>query len=177
MRPSRNTNAAFSINSAAAERLCFGSSAITLLADGPDTNGALSIIATTLGTGALGARPHYHRNSSETFYVSNGSVDVLVNTNIITVAQHASLTVAPNTHHAFAATPGQHAELLIALTPAIERFPYFRLLFDVTRGTRSRHDILDSQDRYDTYFVQSGIWNQTLASREDSDAEYGRRFR
>jgi mannose-6-phosphate isomerase-like protein (cupin superfamily) len=165
MRPSQNTSEAFSISTAGAERLCYGSSDITLLADGPDTNGALSIVATTLQTGALGALPHYHRHSSETFYVIDGSIDVLVNTNIIRVGQHSSLTVAPNTHHAFAATPGQRAELLIALTPAIERFSYFRLLHEVTRGTRSRREILDSQDRYDTHFVQSHIWNQTLAAR------------
>ena len=85
---------------------------------------------------------------------------MLVNTEIITVAERSCLTVAPHTPHAFTAILGQHAELLIALTPANERFSYFRLLLEVTRGARSRQEILDGQDRYDTYFEQSSVWSQ-----------------
>ncbi|WKX73544.1 hypothetical protein [Streptomyces sp. XD-27] len=47
-------------------------SAFQLLVDASGTDGALGANRLTLGTGADGARPHYHSRSSEMFYVLDG---------------------------------------------------------------------------------------------------------
>ena len=51
--------------------------AIRLLADASNTNGALSTQRVTLGPGADGASPHLHKGSSELFFVVEGSVQIL----------------------------------------------------------------------------------------------------
>lgn len=73
--------------------------------------------------------------------------------------------VPPGTAHAFAAAAGSDADLLIILTPGVERFEYFRHLQRIATGAASLESILEVQDRYDNYFDDSPAWQQNLARR------------
>jgi hypothetical protein len=63
--------------------------------------------------------------------------------------------------HAFAAAPGGDAELIVAVTPGIERFELFRQLARLAAGLEAPGTLLDDQSRYDTYASDSPAWRQT----------------
>jgi quercetin dioxygenase-like cupin family protein len=132
--------------------------AVQLLADSSATGGALSAQRVTMWRGAEGADPHRHTGSSELFYVLDGSVQILAGAEVVTIQQGDLAVVPPQMPHAFAATAGSDADLLIVITPGIERFGYFRLLARLLQGQATRDELLGAQERYDNYLVDSPEW-------------------
>jgi hypothetical protein len=63
--------------------------------------------------------------------------------------------------HAFATQRATSAELLIVITPGVERFEYFRKLTRIARGEEPPESLRDVQDLYDTYFLNSPEWDAT----------------
>jgi mannose-6-phosphate isomerase-like protein (cupin superfamily) len=133
-------------------------SAIRLLTDASATGGALSSQRITLAAGADGAAPHHHTGSSELFFVLDGEVQILSGDRVVTARAGDLAVVPPGTAHAFAAPPGAGCDLLIVLTPGVERFEYFRLLDRLRRGEATRAELLAAQDRFDNHFVDSPAW-------------------
>ncbi|WP_106403214.1 cupin domain-containing protein [Actinocorallia populi] len=146
------------------ELLGAGPDTIALLADASATNGRLGVIRTSLGRGKDGATPHYHRGSAEMFFVLDGRLQVLAGEEVVTAEAGDTLVVPPRTVHAFAAAPGSGADVLIVITPGVERFDYFRLLDRVRRGQADPRDLLAVQERFDTHFVGSDPWQRTRAA-------------
>src|SRR5215475_2253450 len=136
-----------------------------LYADSSATGGALSSQRITLLGGAPGATPHHHTSASELFYVISGEAELLAGERIVTVAAGDLVVVPAGTVHAFAATADRDADLLIVLTPGVERFEYFRQLQRIATGEAPLESILETQDRYDNHFEASQIWQQALAAR------------
>jgi quercetin dioxygenase-like cupin family protein len=153
----------FVVCAAEAERLDLPVQTMLLLADKSDTAGAFSVVRGTLKEGADGARPHTHKGSSELFYVLEGSVDILVGEAVITATKGDVAIAAPSTMHAFSATKGHIADLLILFSPAINRFDYFRLLKRVVDGDADIAEVLASQERFDNWFAESAAWAAHLA--------------
>lgn len=172
--PSRPTTAvATSVVARAshAERLVFpGGSSITLLADSDETGGRLSVHRTVLRDGAEGGSPHHHTTVAETLYVVSGRVQVLVGDELIEAGAGDLAVIPPGVTHAFAAARGSDAELLVATTPGIERFPLFRRIARVSAGCEHPGTVTD-QSRYDTYADRSAIWDQTRTTRTDRRQE------
>lgn len=148
------------VRRAEAELLGAGPDTIALLADAPATGGRLGTIRTALGRGKDGAAPHYHRGSAEMFFVLDGRLQVLAGEETVTAETGDTLVVPPHTVHAFAAAPGSGADVLIVITPGVERFAYFRLLDQIRRGHADPRDLLAVQERFDTHFVDSAPWRQ-----------------
>lgn len=148
------------IRGSEAETLSSASSAIRLLVDSSSTDGALSTQRVTLAAGANGAVPHTHTASTEFFYVLGGTVQVLAGEQVLVLGEGDVAVVPPNMPHAFAAAPECQADLLILVTPGIERFDYFRLLAKVRLGEATRQDVLDTQELYDTHFLESPAWTK-----------------
>lgn len=71
----------------------------------------------------------------------------------------------PGLPHAFAAEPDAGADVLIVITPGVERFDYFRLLDRVSKGTADPRELLDSQERFDNFFVESATWQRARPRR------------
>lgn len=67
--------------------------------------------------------------------------------------------------HAFGATYGTPVELLVVLTPAVDRFDYFRALGRIQSGEESFASLIPMQGRYDVHFTDPTAW-QTLRSRQ-----------
>ena len=129
-----------------------------LLADSSATHGALSSHRVRLGRGADGAVPHQHRGAAELFFVLDGALDVLAGQEVISVGPGDLLVVPPGLAHAFAARPDSTADALIVITPGVERFDYFRQVVQVREGRLPRQALLEQQDRFDTYFLDSEVW-------------------
>ncbi|MBO0823238.1 MAG: cupin domain-containing protein [Actinobacteria bacterium] len=136
-----------------------------LYADSSATGGALSSQRITLLGGASGATPHHHNGSSELFYVASGAAEFLAAERVVTATAGDLVVVPAGTTHAFAAAAGTDADLLIIITPGVERFEYFRHLQRIATGQATLESILEVQDRYDNYFDDSPVWQQTLAAR------------
>ena len=136
-----------------------------LYADSSATGGALSSQRITLIQGASGATPHHHTSSSELFYLLSGATELLAGERVLTAHEGDLVVVPPGTVHAFAAAQGADADLLIILTPGVERFEYFRHLQRIGKGEVPLESILEVQDRYDNHFDDSPLWQQTLAAR------------
>ncbi|MEY9929022.1 putative RmlC-like cupin family protein [Catenulispora sp. GP43] len=116
-----------------------------------------------LATGADSAVPHYHRGSSELFYVLDGRLDVLVGAEVRTADAGDLLIVPPGLNHAFGAHAGSTAEALIVITPGVRRFEYFRLVERTRSGLEPPETLRGTQERFDTFFVDSGVWERERA--------------
>ncbi|MFF3752393.1 cupin domain-containing protein [Streptomyces sp. NPDC002018] len=132
-----------------------------LLVDSPASGGALSTMRVTLGRGANGARPHHHGKSAEMFYVLDGTAQLLSGDQVVTAERGDVVVVPPGTQHAFAAAPGEIADMLVIITPGVERFEYFRHLERIRYGKVSPESLLEVQDLYDSYFGTSAVWDAT----------------
>jgi hypothetical protein len=117
----------------------------------------------SLGDGADGARPHHHAKSAELFYVVDGEAQLLSGERVVTAARGDLVIVPPRLPHAFAAAPGQRADLLIVIVPGVERFEYFRHLERIAYGKMPPESLRDVQELYDTYFVGSAAWEAARA--------------
>ncbi|UUN25268.1 cupin domain-containing protein [Streptomyces sp. FIT100] len=137
---------------------------LQLLADGSSTGGALSTKRVTLLDGANGPAPHRHARSVEMFYLLDGIAQFLSGDRVVT-AQRGDLVVVPSgMDHAFAAAPGEDADILIVATPGIDRFEYFRHMERIAKGELPRESLMDVQELYDTYFTHSDLWNRARLS-------------
>ena len=147
-----------------AERLLFpGDASITLLADSSATQGHVSVHRAALRSGMQGASPHHHTTAAEMFYVLSGSVRLLLGDRLVLAREGDVAVVPPGMPHAFAAAPGCDAELLVAVTPGIERFELFRGL--ARRSAAAGGD----QSRFDTYGDISPLWTGSLERRNHDD--------
>ncbi|WP_369240201.1 cupin domain-containing protein [Streptomyces sp. R21] len=147
--------------SADAEVIGQAPTTIRLLADSDSTGGALSTQRVTLTDGADGAKPHRHSQSAELFYLLDGTARLLSGDQIVTAERGDLVIVPPGLAHAFAAAPGHDADILIVITPGVQRFEYFRHLERIAYGKVPPESLLAVQELYDTYFLTSPTWNDT----------------
>ncbi|MFG3140114.1 cupin domain-containing protein [Streptomyces sp. NPDC048211] len=151
------------VRSADAEVVGGAPTTIRLLADSSETGGALSTQRVTLAGGADGARPHRHDNSAEMFYMLDGAAQFLSGDEVVTAEPGDLVVVPPGLPHAFAAAPGCDADILIVITPGVERFEYFRHLKRIALGEVTPESLLEVQELYDTYFLGSKAWDGARA--------------
>jgi quercetin dioxygenase-like cupin family protein len=151
------------VRSAEAEVVGRAPIAVRLLADSSATGGALSTQRVTLAGGANGAAPHHHANSAELFFMIDGAAQFLSGDQVVEAERGDLVIVPPGMAHAFGAVPGQDADMLIVITPGVERFEYFRHLERIAYGKQTRESLLEVQELYDTYFVASSPWDAARA--------------
>lgn len=155
-----SAGAAVLVRAADAELVGFPPQTVRLLADSSSTGGRLSTQRVTLLGGADGANPHHHASSAELFYVLSGAVQLLAGDRLLIAGEGDLAVVPPGLPHAFAAARGSDADLLIVITPGIERFEYFRHLAKIAAGQQPPQSLLEVQARYDTFFDDSSAWRQ-----------------
>lgn len=122
--------------------------------------GAFGVNRLVLAEGADGARPHVHARSSELFYVLGGAAEFLLGDRPTAVTAGGLVVVPPGLPHAFGAAPGSTADLLVVMTPAVERFDYFRHLGRIAAGLDTFDRLLPEQERYDVHFTDAGPWQR-----------------
>jgi quercetin dioxygenase-like cupin family protein len=138
---------------------------IQLLADSSATGGALSTVRVSLTGGADGAKPHHHAKSAELFYMLDGTAQLLSGEQVVTAERGDLVVVPPGLAHAFAAAPGEDADILIVITPGIERFEYFRHLERVAYGKVPPASLLEVQELYDNIFCTSRAWDDARSGQ------------
>jgi hypothetical protein len=89
----------------------------------------------------------------------DGTAQLLSGEQVVTAERGDLVIVPPGLAHAFAAAPGEDADILIVITPGVERFEYFRHLERIAYGKVPPESLLEVQERYDTYFLTSTNWN------------------
>ena len=151
------------VRRAEAETVGRAPTTVRLLADSSATGGALSSHRVTLTGGANGANPHHHSRSAELFYLLDGAAQLLSGDQVITAESGDLVVVPPGVAHAFAAAPGHDADILIVITPGVERFGYFRHLERIAYGQQPPESLLEVQEIYDTYFQASASWDEARA--------------
>ncbi len=164
--------AAVVVRGADCETLANDAVTLQLLAGSSATGGALSSLRVTLCDGADGANPHRHDRSSELFYVLDGTVQLLAGDDVLIASGGDLVVVPPGLPHAFAAPAGRRGDLLVIVTPGVERFEYFRQLARIAEGQQPAESLLAVQQRYDTYFLDSTAWQ---VARSDGPSLAGRR--
>ncbi|MFF4550279.1 cupin domain-containing protein [Streptomyces sp. NPDC001435] len=147
------------VREAEAEVIGRAPTTVRLLADSGSTGGALSTQRVTLTQGADGASPHRHDGSAEMFFVLDGAAELLCAEQVVTAGPGDLVVVPPGRPHAFAAVPGCDADLLIVITPGVERFEYFRHLRRVALGEDTPESLVGVQDLYDNHFLHSPAWD------------------
>ncbi|MFI6845645.1 cupin domain-containing protein [Kitasatospora sp. NBC_00085] len=146
------------VQSADVERVEMPHGVFRLLADAGSTGGALGANRLTLGTGADGARPHYHAVSWEVFSVLDGTAEFLLGDRMSVVGAGGLVAVPPGLPHAFGAAADSPTDLLVIAAPGVERFEYFRRLSRIAGGRERFDDLLPDQATYDVHFVGSSVW-------------------
>ncbi len=133
-------------------------SLITLLADAPETGGAVTVNRATLAVGSPGAPPHSHTRAAESFFVLDGELEVLVDEEIVRLGKGDFLLVPPGTTHAFAPPHGKDADVLVVFTPGMRRFDYYRLLGQVHAGEAQVTELAASSQEFDNRYAVSDVW-------------------
>jgi quercetin dioxygenase-like cupin family protein len=142
-----------------AEMLGTDTATIRLLADGRDTDGAISASRTTLAAGVDGPPPHFHRGSAEIFFVLAGSLQALAGDRVVTLSHGDFLVVPALMPHAFG-TVTEPADVLILFAPGmLDRLDYFRLGDRVLKGQADPRELLATQERFDNHFLDSTLWH------------------
>ncbi|MEV7323049.1 cupin domain-containing protein [Streptomyces sp. NPDC093970] len=152
-----STNPALVVQPGDAAGALLKNGAFELLADG----GAVSASRLTLSTGADGAPPHHHKLSHELFYVLDGSVLFRLGDTLTTVGRGGLVVVPPGLPHVFGAAEDTAADMLVVLSPGIERFGYFERLAAISRGEAEFASLVPEQDRYDVHFENIPDWRST----------------
>ncbi|MFB6610890.1 cupin domain-containing protein [Agromyces sp. NPDC056379] len=148
-----------------AEQLADGpTSTITLLVDGEHTTGATTINRAALAVGSPGAPAHRHEHATETILVIDGSLDVLIDDTVHTLAAGDLVFIAAGIAHAFAPTPGHDADMLAIYTPGQERFAYYRMLEQLHHGEITLAELQATSDRFDNHYVDSPAWRESRAA-------------
>lgn len=153
------------VRAAGAETLRTSSASLQLLLDASTTGGALSAHRVHLHEGADGASPHRHSHSSEMFFVLSGTVDLLVGDRTLTATAGDLVVVPAGASHAFAASAGSDGELLVVLTPGLDRFEFFRQSVRVANGGASSDSMRGAGELYDTHAVTSAAWQLARAGK------------
>lgn len=141
-----------------AEVLDGGTTQLQLLLDSTDTSGAVTAHRVRLTDGAAGAPPHRHARTSEVFFVLDGRVDVLVGTEVVQATAGDLIVAPPGVPHAFGAADGHDGELLVLVTPGVERFEFYRQIVRIGMGEASPSSLAGLDDRYDNFAVASAEW-------------------
>ena len=153
------------LRAADAETLRSESYLLRLLLDSSDTGGAVSAHRVLLRNGAEGASPHRHFTTTELFYVLSGAVDVLAGDEVVHAQDGDLVVVPPGVDHAFGASAGTDGELLVVVTPGIERFDFFRAVHDVITGAADRSVLAGTEEKYDNHRAGAAVTDGWRASR------------
>ena len=123
--------------------------------------GAVSAGRLTFATWADGAPPHHHKLSHELFYLLDGTLLFRLGDTVTSVGKGGLVVIQPGLPHAFGASEGEVADVVVVLSPGVERFEYFEQLAAISRGEAELESLVPEQDRYDVHFEDIPDWRTT----------------
>ncbi|MGA8044714.1 MAG: cupin domain-containing protein [Dermatophilaceae bacterium] len=108
--------------------------AASYLATGPSTGGRFGLYRWDMGAEAAGAKPHFHRTITESFFVLSGTVRLFDGAEWRTGAPGDFLFVPEGGIHGFRNESGGPASMLILFVPGAPREAYFEGLVELAEG-------------------------------------------
>ncbi|MCU0532481.1 MAG: cupin domain-containing protein [Hydrococcus sp. Prado102] len=120
---------------------------------GKDTHGHFGLFEFIMEPGSEGASPHIHKELTEIFYVTEGEVELMLDSRKIAASVGTLMLVPENTPHGFA-NPGEtRSKLLIMFCPADSREQYFEGLAELTKHGRqpTQEELLELMQEFDQY--------------------------
>ncbi|WP_036483188.1 cupin domain-containing protein [Myxosarcina sp. GI1] len=130
-----------------------GTSTCTFKLTGKDTHGHFGLFEFTLEPETDGASPHIHKEMTETFYVLEGEVELVLGQEKITAVSGTLMNVPENTRHGFSNPSSMPAKMLIMFCPADSREQYFEGLAELTKDGRkpTQKELLELTQKFDQY--------------------------
>ena len=122
-----------------------------------DTEGRLEMYERELPPFTLGADPHVHLTTTETFYVVDGHPSILCGSVHRAYAPGSIVVVPPHTVHGYENPTSDPVKVLICFTPALSHENFFRELSLLKAGQRDVYqERLDAlRARFDSRSVTS----------------------
>jgi mannose-6-phosphate isomerase-like protein (cupin superfamily) len=110
------------------------SGAASYLATGASTGGRFGLYRWDMGPEEAGARPHFHRTISESFFVLSGTVRLFRGDEWLTGGPGDFMYVPEGGVHGFRNESGEPASMLILFAPGAPREAYFEGLVELAEG-------------------------------------------
>jgi mannose-6-phosphate isomerase-like protein (cupin superfamily) len=125
------------------------------IATGATTAGRFGLYRWDMGVEAAGARPHFHRTMSESFFVLSGSIELFTGQKWRPSGPGDFAYVPEGGVHGFRNESGEPASLLILFAPGAPREAYFRGLVEMAEGHwRPTHEeLLAFLEEHDNIYV------------------------
>lgn len=130
--------------------LVAGSRAVHYLATGSSTHGLFGLYRWEMDGSPGGARPHFHRSFTESFYVLSGEVRLYDGADWTTGRPGDFMFVPEGGVHGFGNESGEPASMLILFAPGASREAYFEALDKVAD--------LPPDDRRAFFVEHDNIW-------------------
>jgi mannose-6-phosphate isomerase-like protein (cupin superfamily) len=136
--------------------LTIGSSiAIRYLAMGESTDGRYGLYRWEMGPHVSGARAHFHKTMSESFFILSGTVRMLDGERWIDATRGDFLYVPEGGVHGFHNESDEPASMLLLFAPGGPREEYFEAIAEIAAGRLklSDEEWRDFLRRHDSHFV------------------------
>ncbi|MFD7501538.1 cupin domain-containing protein [Streptomyces sp. NPDC059850] len=128
-----------------------GASGISYVATPETTGGEYGLYKVDMGPKTMGAKEHFHRTISESFYVMSGEVEFYNGERWITGGEGDFLYVPAGGLHAFQNDSEEPLSMLMIFSPGAPREEYFEKAAEYVE--RNREELKAFQVRHDTYFT------------------------
>ncbi|MET9933528.1 MULTISPECIES: cupin domain-containing protein [unclassified Streptomyces] len=122
------------------------------LATHASTGGEFGFYKVDLGPRAAGAKPHFHKAMSESFYVLSGELELYDGDKWVTGRAGDFLYVPVGGLHAFKNATDDPTSMLLLFSPGAPREEYFERVAEVAQ--RGGEELKRFRVRHDSYFVE-----------------------
>ncbi|MGW6566503.1 cupin domain-containing protein [Streptomyces sp. NPDC054975] len=122
------------------------------LATHASTGGEFGFYKVDLVARAAGAKPHFHKAMSESFYILSGELELYDGEKWVTGREGDFLHVPVGGLHAFKNVTDEPMSMLMLFSPGAPREEYFEQVAEVAR--RGPEELKKFRVRHDSYFVE-----------------------
>ncbi|MEU9556466.1 cupin domain-containing protein [Streptomyces fumanus] len=122
------------------------------LATHESTGGAFGLYKVELGPRAAGAKTHFHKTISESFYVLSGELELYNGEKWLTGRAGDFLYVPAGGLHAFRNATDEPTSMLLLFSPGAPREEYFERVAEM--AGRGGEELKRFRIRHDSYFVE-----------------------
>lgn len=122
------------------------------LATHQSTGGEFGLYKVELGARSAGAKTHFHKAMSESFYVLSGELELYDGEKWVTGRAGDFLYVPVGGLHAFKNVSDEPMSMLMLFSPGAPREEYFERVAEMTR--RGGEELKGFRVRHDSYFLE-----------------------
>ncbi|MFD5746031.1 cupin domain-containing protein [Streptomyces sp. NPDC127033] len=122
------------------------------LATQASTGGEFGLYKVELGARSAGARTHFHKAMSESFYILSGALELYDGERWVTGRAGDFLYVPVGGLHAFKNVTDEPTSMLLLFSPGAPREEYFERVAEMTR--RGGEELKRFRVRHDSYFTE-----------------------